>query len=104
MVLSEHELRILRSLEDSLQECERQCAAIERRLRDRQLWLSTLYLAALITGVDLFLLGAIIGMDGLTVAGLAVVVGAGGRLGVLLHHGLCRQRAATELSPEAESS
>lgn len=92
MVLSERELRILRSLEDSLQDCERRFAAIERRARRRRLRLITLCLAALITGVDLVLLGAIVGTGGigLTIAGSVELATACGWLGVLLYRYLRR--------------
>ncbi|HEU5271488.1 MAG TPA: DUF3040 domain-containing protein [Jatrophihabitans sp.] len=98
MTLSEHELRVLRSLEDSLSDCERRCAAVERRVRDggRRLWLLTLLFAAIITGVDFVLLGVIIGDGGigLTFAGLAILAVGVGRLGVVLHRRL-RERAAS---------
>ena len=101
MVLSEHELQILRSLEASLRDCERQCADIERRVRGRrQLWLTTLCLAAFITGIDLVILATIIesARTTLAVLGSVVLAGACWYAGVLAYRYL-RERAAWREPP-----
>ena len=95
MVLSEHELRILRSLEDSLQECEQRCTAMERWVagRRRRLWLIILCLAGLIVGVDLIVLGVMVGAPALVLLGSVALAGTGAGGGKLLYRYL-RERAS----------
>jgi hypothetical protein len=76
MDLSERELRILRDLEDSLQDCDRRCAAIQRRAQGRRSrrWLILLSFIAPIIGFNLILLGAITAHGGIVVALLGSAV------------------------------
>src|SRR3954447_12495807 len=76
MALSEHELRILRDLEESLQDCGRRCAAIQRRAQGHH-WRRRLILlccVAPIIGTNLILLGAMTAYGGITVALLGSAV------------------------------
>jgi DUF3040 family protein len=70
MALSERELRILRDIEDSLQDCERQWAAIERRMqgRNRRWWLLGLCIGAPVIGTCLIVLGAMTVHGGILLA------------------------------------
>lgn len=79
MALSEHELRILRDLEDSLLDCDLRCAAIQRRMGNRRSrrWLTLLTLLCLcspIFGCGLILLAAVSAHGGIGLALLGSAV------------------------------
>jgi hypothetical protein len=91
MALSEYELRILHDIEDSLQDVERRCAAIQRRMlrRHSRLWLILLCALAPLVGAGLILLGAMTHHDGIVIAVLGSAVLAIPCVGV---SPLCNQR------------